>query len=454
MNADDLMDSIGEIDEDMVEAVDALRTAKKKKSPWVRWGTMAACCALALALGYSALQSADILVQPGSESDPASSQSTAEPAATPTPAPKVELLAYPDRLVLPTAQEPEPQPFAWPELSFGGMGYESYWMKDFSEFHTGNPWTPEMQLDTLPVYRNTVLYDEELSPQNADFALMQGILRAAVSRLGLEADVLKLDDNSADEQEKQAIQEKYEAAGMTPPPEENLTPAKVAYEAEGIRIQVGSSYRLKINLDKPRPYPPELLSGSAGLEQAEKKAHWLAGEYADLLNMEQPTSAVQGGDYSYVGDRRYAMGIYDAAGSDLEKILHYNFYRAEFCDDDDGNLFLIWLSFPDLTDLLGNYPAITPEQARQELLAGRYVTSVPYEVPADAQIARVELVYRGETYDPLYVPYYKFYVDVTDAPEHYTGESMKGLRDYGAYYVPAIDPAYLTGLPLWDGRIN
>ncbi len=104
-------------------------------------------------------------------------------------------------------------------------------------------------------------------------------------------------------------------------------------------------------------------------------------------------------------DQLYSMVIYDTAGSDLEKILHYNFYQAEFRDNDDGNLFLIWLRFPDLTNLLGNYPIITPEQAQQELLAGRYVTSVPDDEFTAEQIPHMELVYRTGTYDPIYVPY-------------------------------------------------
>lgn len=448
MKRDDLIDAIGTIDADMIEAVDALRAAKKKKSAWKKWGVMAACCTLCLLLGYRFLQGGNFFTQPGNV--PVSPQSGLEPADLPEEKP---MPAYPDLLILPDTESSEPQPFAWPEPAWEAMGYEGYWVKDFSEYRTGNPWTPEMQLDTLPVYRNAVLYNEELLPQ-ADFALMQDILKAVVSRLGLDADSVSFSDNSATEEEKQAIREKYEEVGMPPPDESAFAPTAVYGKADGIRIQVNSSYRVKINFDKPRPYPQELLSGSAGLEQEEKKAAWLAEEYADLLHLQQPASAALGGDYASTLEQFYSIGIYDAAGSDLEKILHYNFYRAEFCDDDDGNLFLIRLSFPDLTDLLGNYPIITPEQAQQELLAGRYVTSVPDDKFTAEQIAHVELVYRASTYDPIYVPYYKFYVDVTDFPEYCTPENLEGMTNYGAYYVPAIDSEYLTDLPLWDGHIN
>ncbi len=111
------------------------------------------------------------------------------------------------------------------------------------------------------------------------------------------------------------------------------------------------------------------------------------------------------------------MYVYDAAGSDLEKILHYNFYHAWLCDDNE-ELSLIWINFLDLINLLGNYQTITPEQAQQELLTGHYVASVPYDVSSAKEIAQVELMYSNGPYDRIYVPYYKFYVNVTDAPSN------------------------------------
>ena len=49
MKRNDLVDSIGKIDDDMVETVDTLRTAKKEKRPWMMWGALAACLCLILA---------------------------------------------------------------------------------------------------------------------------------------------------------------------------------------------------------------------------------------------------------------------------------------------------------------------------------------------------------------------------------------------------------------------
>ena len=79
---------------------------------------------------------------------------------------------------------------------------------------------------------------------------------------------------------------------------------------------------------------------------------------------------------------------------------------------------------------------------------GNYITTVPYEMPGGEYICKVELVYRVSHRDEYFMPYYRFYVEM---PE---GELENGLKDYGAYYVPAVDRAYLTGMPVWDGGFN
>lgn len=59
MNRDDLIDAIGKIDDDMVETVYALRTAKKEKHHWMKWGTLAACICLVLISLPAFLQHSD-----------------------------------------------------------------------------------------------------------------------------------------------------------------------------------------------------------------------------------------------------------------------------------------------------------------------------------------------------------------------------------------------------------
>jgi len=63
-------------------------------------------------------------------------------------------------------------------------------------------------------------------------------------------------------------------------------------------------------------------------------------------------------------------------------------------------------------------------------------------------IRRVELIYRDESWAELYMPYYKFYVELP------IFKRENGLNTYGAFYVPAVEGKYIKNMPLWDGSFN
>ena len=48
MSKDSVIDSLGRIDDDMIQSVEALRR-KKKRPAWMKWGAMAACFCLLVA---------------------------------------------------------------------------------------------------------------------------------------------------------------------------------------------------------------------------------------------------------------------------------------------------------------------------------------------------------------------------------------------------------------------
>ena len=50
MSKDRVVDSLGKIDDDMIQSVEALRQ-KKKRPAWMKWGAMAACFCLLIAAG-------------------------------------------------------------------------------------------------------------------------------------------------------------------------------------------------------------------------------------------------------------------------------------------------------------------------------------------------------------------------------------------------------------------
>lgn len=180
--------------------------------------------------------------------------------------------------------------------------------------------------------------------------------------------------------------------------------------------------------------------------QKEKEvAGYLKREYSHLMGMENPQINIRGGDYNIYTQQSYDICFYDAASDVISQIIDYNFYTVEFCCNDDGKLFLIWIRHPDLSRKVGDYPIITADEAGRLLAADSYITTAPCEMPGMDYVKKVELIYFPSRWNQYFMPYYRFYVEVPDAdmPEELR---TKDLKTYGAYYVPAIEDRYLTGM--------
>ena len=89
------------------------------------------------------------------------------------------------------------------------------------------------------------------------------------------------------------------------------------------------------------------------------------------------------------------------------------------------------------------------------LLNGEYITTVPSEYLHDTgiseeMIAKEELVYRTENVNEIFMPYYRYYIELKESGL----EMADGLKLYGVYYVPAVSAEYLVDFPIWDGSFN
>ena len=103
---------------------------------------------------------------------------------------------------------------------------------------------------------------------------------------------------------------------------------------------------------------------------------------------------------------------------------------------------MIRIFHKNLTKKIGDYPIITKESATKELISGNYFTTCPYSFTDETYIAKSELVYHTSEYESYFIPFYCFYVEL---PE----EKMdNGLKTYGTYYVPAVEPSYISDLPV------
>ena len=124
MRGKDLLDKMELVDPAYVEEADII--PGKKKRPWIQWGIVAACMVgLMFAGGKLLLQNQSAVNE------------------------NLPILSISENIL--------------------GMGFEGYMAYDISELVNANPWNEEMEIATLPVYENTLSYDENAILTGADY---------------------------------------------------------------------------------------------------------------------------------------------------------------------------------------------------------------------------------------------------------------------------------------------
>lgn len=313
------------------------------------------------------------------------------------------------------------------QLTNGGMGFEGYLAYDVSELISGSPWREKDGLKTLPVYRNSVEYDGGGTPVGGiDLEAMKARALEVAGRLGAAEVTVEVEDNTS--------------LG---------TGDKVVARGDGVEIAVEADLTASIWFEPALELPGGYnFNYRAPYEDMKKVSDYLLEQYGPLLDMAEPRMEPTGGDYTFSGEQGYEITAYDAAGDKTQRLLAYSFDRATFSCDDEGRLWLIRLKGADLSQKVGDYPIITPKTAKGLLAEGKYLTTAPYELPGEKYVRRVELCYLTDRSEAYFMPYYRF---LAELPQE---ERENGLHTYGAYYVPAVEEAYLTGLSVWDGSFN
>ena len=406
MNTEHISDALNLLDDDMLEEANALRGDRKQSvTGWSKWLVAVACLTLVVCVGAELLH-------------------------TGRDQPQIDTAGLPK---LPLSEE---------VIHPGGMGYEGYMAYDVSELISGSPWTETDNIQTLPVYRNPVVYDMAGKPvANVDLAAMEARVLEVADRLGVEVEI---QDLSPSEKEIAAIREKLGEI-----PEGYFDPVEVTARGDGVEITVGADLTATIFFEPALELPGEYnFNHHAPYEDMKAVSDYLLNQYRTLLAMDDPQMGPTGGDYNIYAEQAYDIIAYDATGDTTQRLLSYSFDRASFSCNDDGKLWIIRLGGADLSQKVGDYPIITPEAAKKLLTEGRYITNVPHELPGAEYVRDVELLYLTGRREEYFMPYYRFLVEL---PQE---EREHGLRDYGASYVPAVEEAYLTGLPVWDGSFN
>ena len=309
-----------------------------------------------------------------------------------------------------------------PTMEQDAMGFESWVGYDIATWDNGNPWNVSMDFTTLPVYRNGSYHSAGM-PTGLSQEAMMDRLEEAAEALGMEID------------SPETVQEGSAVVQLTA-------------SAEGTTIVVEADGTMEVWFEGGLALPEEYHFTDCDTTDTEaaQVLNYLAQRYSALLEFDQPEQVLsgmwnlsdeEGSTPSYW--REYIL--YDAAGDDLENILNYTYRFAQFYPDEEGKLSLlrIWDGLA-CAENIGEYPIITVDEAFQQLEQGHYITSVPYEVTDMERVGKVELVYRNARTEETFLPYYRFYVAL---PE----EQKDGLTTFGAYYVPAVQEAYITNMP-------
>lgn len=377
MKNEKLLNAIGKIDDNLVQGAAPEEKSSGSKA-WLRWTVAAASVAIVLLVAVSLLFN---------------NQEPVELEALPM----LSITGYQD-----------------------GMGYGGLMAYDISEIVNDNPWTPDAEISTLPVYKNVRLYSSDNQITESDVEDLENLLITIAERLGLNIDRSDIIRNIP-EYTTEPIAQGY------------FNDGSVSAEADGVRISVD----LKMNVSV------------TGLKDEE--------ECLKLLPMENPTTNTHGGSYNYDGERsELGSYLYDASGDLTEQIINFNFYKLSFeALSEEDALVLGWsgwgayLTLPDLSEKVGDYPIVSIEEATELLMDGNYITTTESQIPGEEYIAKVELIYRtGLSMEEYYMPYYLFYVEIPDDARD------NGLKSYSTYYVPAVEQQYISNMPLWDGSYN
>ena len=288
------------------------------------------------------------------------------------------------------------------------MGFEGFMAYDISEIVSGNPWQEDVELETLPVFDNTAEFNSHFEIIGSDFDA-EGFEKAVKSRMKLE---------------NAEIDHRY-------------------------------PWNVYIDFNEPVTLPDDyMFSHYMSYIEAEKAAEYFLEQYSELIAFEEPTADIYCGDYNIYGQQNHDISFYEGKGDYIEDILAFNFNRITFHPNDDRKLMSISVQAGDYYTIskLGDYPIISLDEAKEKLKNGELITTVPSNFDFDlSKPLKCELVYRTGHLEECFMPYYRFYVEL----EGYENKGSElGLKNYGAFYVPAVEEQYIADMPVWDGRFN
>lgn len=299
----------------------------------------------------------------------------------------------------------EELPLITSHMFFGG-GYAGFDINDISELESDSPLPEDTYFETLPVFLNLSYTEIGTSIGNpAPFYYTEEQLNAMGEKivhllnLTVKESYFSYEDTYSDKPYGIDIiceSDKYLGRG-------NLDRVEPLPENE-IRIAIYGDGSIHINITDADKYP--------------------RSEFRTLLQYLNPVY----GDDGFIYDK----------GDDLtEELLNYCFAYSKI-----NEYGISMNNLLSASEYVGDYPVISPEQAREQFLQGDFITSVPdhliiKEGEGDREILKTELIYRTDNSEKYRQPYYQITAVIKDDTSQYNIHC-------GIFYVPAVSPEYRT----------
>lgn len=441
VNARDLFEAMGMVDEDLVEAADAdlPRPAwtpvkiLRRALPAAACVCLAGAAVLAWSRGYFAPKGGMAL-----DSQLTTGASEPEATAAQEPAQNTTQDAAPYDAGEGAAAERSTaalgisQEIAEKITPTSGAGSSAAWMAyDVSELLREDPLDGQLP-ETLAVYRGT------LAGRCLNTDAMTDTLQSALTALGYDASLAEdaqlttgYDEEST--QDPVAVAKSlYEKFGLGSELDywSGIAQLTVTLPDGGI-LSINNELTLDITLTGEE-------TGALTDTQAAEEADTILKANAGLLDALGGYDALglTGGDYSYDGTQQQFWAVlYRTGETPSEQLAGYDLAQASFSADGTGKLLSLTIPGAALAESVGEYPLISREEAAVLLAGGSYLNAEYDEsAPAAADIEQAEshLCYTGGR-ALYYVPMWCFVID-----EGERGNTADGLHSYRPYYVPAV----------------
>lgn len=320
--------------------------------------------------------------------------------------------------------------------STGGMGGPTG--SDEPETDSGNTWSAEMNIETLPVYHNF--------SESSEHDFMIQTLKCISETLGYDISEMKVEDNFFTEEKERRIRETWENEYGAPEEEiqrminisKTIDREIIASVENEVKISLNLVSRLDVNVQwyygNCFSIPDEYKPTSLTITEMDKAGRYILETYRNMFGISNPVLSVKSSS-----DNRVE---YYEGGSDAEKFANYQLNRVVFEFNPKGDIVSMRFRAAGMKKV-GDYPIVSVDKATERLYDNRFLSMLGtfgYDFSGTEPIGAVELVYLYRREHEYVMPYYHFEVGLT-AEQSGFGES--GEIRYFEYYVPAITDEYL-----------